>query len=109
MTRCPYCGHVNNAAAVQCRGCENFLVSPGGTVFCPAKPLLIGPQKAHDIRNKALAAIALSLLIRVYWGGYGPWPVVDDPTLLSFRVWLEPFLLYGGALSYFVGYLLRWI
>jgi hypothetical protein len=106
---CPYCGHAIQPHDVQCRGCENFLVSAGGTVHCPAKPPLVGPQKARDIRNKALAGIALGLLIKVYWGGYGPWPVVDDPTLLSFRHWLEPCLLYGGTVGYCVGWLLRWI
>jgi hypothetical protein len=109
MNRCPYCGHSNHPAAIQCRKCENFLVSAGGTVYCPAKPPLVGRGRAHDIRNKALAAIALGLLIRVYWGGYGPWPVVDDPILVRSRQWLEPCLLYGGTLGYFVGCLLRWI
>jgi hypothetical protein len=109
MKPCPYCGNANHPEAVQCRRCENFLVSAGGTVYCPAKRLLIGPGRTHDIRSKALAAVALGLLIKVYWGGYGPWPVIDDPTLASFRQLLEPCVFYGGTVGYVVGWLLRWI
>jgi len=109
MKRCPYCRHPNHPTAIQCRECENFLVSPGGTIYCPGKPMLVGPEKAHEMRNKALVAIVLGLLVKVYWGGYGPWPVVDYPTLVSFRAWMEPWLLYGGTAGYFVGCLLRWI
>ena len=109
MKRCPYCRNLNDPAAIQCRVCENFLVSPGGTICCPVKPMLVGPEKAHGMRNKALAAVAVGLLVKVYWGGYGPWPVVDHPMLVSFREWLEPWLLYGGTAGYFLGFLLRWI
>jgi hypothetical protein len=107
MNCCPYCRHPNDPTAIQCRECENFLVSPAGAIYCPAKPLLVGAERAHRVRNKALAAIALGLLIQVYWGGYGPWPVL--PTLLSFREWLQPCLLYGGTAGYLVGCLLPWI
>jgi len=109
MKRCPYCRHPNDPAAIQCRVCGNFLVSTGGTIYCPARPMLVGPEKACEMRNKALAAVAVGLLVKVYWGGYGPWPVVDHPMLVSFREWLEPWLLYGGTAGYFLGFLLRWV
>lgn len=109
MKCCPFCGHANDPMAIQCRKCENYLVSSGGTLYCPARTFHFGPEKAHDIRNKALAALALGLLIKVYWGGYGPWPVLDDPTLSTFREWLEPFLFGGGALGYLAGFFLRWV
>ena len=35
------------------------------------KPYWIGPERARAIRKKALAAVALGLLLKVYWGGYG--------------------------------------
>jgi hypothetical protein len=109
MKRCPYCRQPNHPAAIQCRKCENFLVPSAATVDFPVKPMLVGPEKAHELRNRALAAIALGLLVKVYWGGHGPWPVVDYPMLVSFRDWLEPWLLYGGTAGYFTGFLLRWI
>ena len=64
---------------------------------------------ARVIRHKALSFIVLGLLIKVYWGGYGPWPVIDNPTLLALRTWLEPLFIYGGAAVYLVGCALNWI
>ncbi|MGA2629850.1 MAG: hypothetical protein ABSG54_06500 [Terriglobia bacterium] len=48
-------------------------------------------------------------MIKVYWGGYGPWAVIDVPVLSDIRPWLEPLLLYGGALGYVVGWVLNWV
>ena len=76
-----------------------------GTVY---KSLWVGPEKARAIRSKALSAIVLGILIKVYWGGYGPWPLVDSPTLAQLRTWLEPSLLFGGALAYLLGWILNW-
>ena len=105
MKLCPYCGYANNDNVTQCRKCD------GPFVIRPATPLVrksywIGPEKAHAIRNKALAAVLLGLLVKVYWGGYGPWPVLDYPPLVQVRSWLEPLLLYGGAVGYFAGWVL---
>jgi hypothetical protein len=58
------------------------------------------------IREKALSAVALGLLVKVYWGGYGPWPVIDYAPLAQIRPWLEPLLLCGGAAGYLVGWML---
>jgi hypothetical protein len=48
-------------------------------------------------------------MIRVYWGGYGPWHVLDNPTLAHVRSFVEPLLIYGGAVLYLVGWVLNWI
>ena len=69
----------------------------------------VGPVEARIIRSKALSFFVLGLLIHVYWGGYGPWPVVDNPTLVLLRVWLEPLFLYGGLVGYLAGWILNWI
>jgi hypothetical protein len=58
------------------------------------------------IREKALSAVVIGLLVKVYWGGYGPWPVIDYPPWAQIRPWLEPLLLYGGALGYLMGWVL---
>ena len=72
----------------------------------PRRPHRIGPEKARMIRQKALSAVVLGLLVKVYWGGYGPWPVIDYAPWAQIRPWLEPVLLYGGALGYLVGWVL---
>ena len=68
---------------------------------------LVGPIRAHDIRRKALSFFVLGLLMKVYWGGYGPWPVVEIPVLSNLRTILEPLFLYGGLLAYIVGWILN--
>ncbi len=54
-----------------------------------------------------MAAFALGLLMKIYWGGHGPWTVIDNPTLVQIRTYLEPLLLYGGLALYGVGWLLN--
>ena len=49
--------------------------------------------------------IVLGLLIKVYWGGYGPWPTIDFPILVTIRTYAEPLLLYGGAALYIFGFI----
>jgi hypothetical protein len=42
--------------------------------------------------------------MKVYWGGYGPWPTIDFPAAaVVLRTFLEPLLLYGGAALYLFG------
>ena len=107
MKSCPYCGYSNYDQATECRKCQASFVSQGrGTM---AKQHLVGPLKAHAIRHKALSFLVLGLFIKVYWGGYGPWPVIDNPTLQELRTYLEPLFLYGGAAGYVVGWVLNWI
>lgn len=107
MKQCPYCGWANSDTATECRKCRSSLVySFSGTVY---KSYWVGPQKARTIRDKALSAIVLALLIKVYWGGYGPWPIIDNPTLANLRTWVEPLLLYGGVAAYVVGWVLNYI
>jgi hypothetical protein len=108
MKHCPYCGFSNYDQATDCRKCQASFASTvtGRTVF---KSYRVGPEKARHIRSKALSFVVLGLLIHVYWGGYGPWPVVDNPTLTALRVLLEPLFLYGGLVGYVAGWVLNWI
>lgn len=106
MKLCPYCGYSNYDQATECRKCDaSFVPQQAPTVY---KSFWFGPKKAHALRAKALAIFVLGMLIKVYWGGKGPWPVVDSPTLASLRSWLEPLLLYAGAVLYVAGLVLRW-
>ncbi len=105
MIRCPYCGNSNYDNATECRKCQASFVQ--GTATTSRKPLGIVPEKAHAFRNRALAAIILGILIKVYWGGYGPWPVIDNPTLAHLRAWVEPLLLFGGIVLYLVGWVMK--
>ena len=106
MKLCPCCGYSNSDNATQCRKCDGPFVirRPETSLF--QTPYWIGPEKARGIRNQALAAVVLGLLVKVYWGGYGPWPVIDYPPLVQIRPWLEPLLLYGGAAGYLAGWVL---
>jgi hypothetical protein len=108
MKSCPYCGYSNYDYATQCRKCESSFVTTTGTVY-RGRPYLIGPARAVRWRDRALSMIVLGLLIKVYWGGYGPWPTIDFPILVSLRAWLEPLLLYGGIALYIVGLLGKYI
>jgi hypothetical protein len=108
MKLCPYCQFSNYDQATECRKCQGSFVSGSFAGKAP-KPYLVGPLKAVEIRRKALSFIVMGLLIKVYWGGYGPWPIVDNPTLTSLRGWLEPLFIYGGVLIYVTGWILNWI
>jgi hypothetical protein len=107
MKQCPYCGHSNSDQEKQCRKCDaNLIAGRGGTIY---KPRLVGPQTAANVRRKALSFVVLGLLIKVYWGGYGPWPVFDIAPFAQLRYWLEPLFIYGGAAGYAFGWILNWI
>ncbi len=106
MKHCPYCGYANYETATECRKCLASFHPQQTTV---QKSPRFGPEKARALRRKALAGVAVGLLMRVYWGGYGPWPVIDNPTLADLRDWLEPALVYGGVLLYLVGWVLHWL
>jgi hypothetical protein len=69
----------------------------------------MGPERARAVRQKALVAVVLGLLVKVYWGGYGPWPVIDYAPLAQIRPWLEPLLLYAGVAGYLIGWVLRFV
>lgn len=108
MKSCPYCGYSNFDNATQCRKCDGpFLTRPASTPS--GKYYWIGPEKAHLFRNKALTVVILGLLVKVYWGGHGPWPVIDYPPWAQIRTWLEPLLLYGGTAAYFLGWALKYM
>ncbi|MGH9433528.1 MAG: hypothetical protein ACRD3T_18515 [Terriglobia bacterium] len=107
MNRCQYCGFPVYGDSLECAKCQ-FPLTQHGTLYAPAKASLIGVEKAHEIRKKALAALALALLMKVYWGGYGPWPVPADAALLSLQQWLEPLLMIGGITAYAISWILRW-
>ena len=106
MIQCGHCGIYSPDGVTECTKC--------GARLAIVLPRLreshrFGPAKAKEIRDKALIVVVLGLLIKVYWGGYGPWPVIDVPILAGIRLWLEPLLLYGGALGYVVGWVLNWV
>ena len=107
MSRCPHCSFPYYGYALECAKCH-FPLAQGGVLYAAARAPLVGEHKARDIRRKALAFVALALLMKVYWGGYGPWPVSADPTLLSLRHWLEPLFFNGGIVGYAAGWVLRW-
>jgi len=58
------------------------------------------------MRSRALSAVVLGLMVTVYWGGHGPWPVIDYPPWAEIRPWLQSLLLYGGGVGYFAGWVL---
>lgn len=107
MKQCPYCGYTNLDTATVCHKCDGSFVSQQPPTV--HKSYWVGPEKAQAIRSKALTAIVVGLLIKVYWGGYGPWPVVDYPPWTHIRPWLELLLLFGGVLLYLAGWVLKWI
>ncbi len=104
MKQCPYCGHSNYDWATECRKCQASFVPQPARFY---KPLRVGPEKARALRNKAIVAVVLGLLIKIYFGGQDYWPVIANPTLASIRAWLEPILLYGGVALYLAGFVLR--
>jgi len=106
MKQCPHCGLFNHDTARDCRECGSPLYVQ---TLAVSKSYWVGPEKAKALRSKALSFIVLGLLIKVYWGGYGPWTVVDNPTLTGLRTWLEPLFLFGGLAVYLVGWALNFI
>jgi hypothetical protein len=108
MRKCPYCGYSNYDNATVCRKCDGSFVLEHRTLD-QGRTFWMGPERARHIRRRALSMIVLGLLIKVYWGGYGPWPTVDYPILVTLRVYLEPLLLGGGALVYVMGWILAFV
>jgi len=106
MKNCPYCGYSNYDNATVCRKCDGSFVAQPGTVY-QGRTYWIGPERAKAMRHRGLSLIVLGLLIKVYWGGYGPWPTIDYPILVTLRPIVEPLLLYGGAVLYLFGWLAR--
>jgi hypothetical protein len=107
MRLCPYCGYSNIDGATECHKCQSSLVINQQTLYT-GKRHLVSPLHAKYVRDRGLAALILGLMIKVYWGGYGPWPVIDNPTLVDIRPWLQPLLIYGGIAIYAVGWILNW-
>jgi hypothetical protein len=106
MKHCAYCGFANPDERVDCLKCGTSLVPRPAVEI---KTLRFGPEKARELRRKALGYFVLGLMIKVYWGGYGTWTPYDTDLLMSFRHWIEPVLLYGSALVYLAGWPLAWI
>ena len=106
MKICAYCGFSNLDTATDCTKCGTSL-QPLPVV--QVKSFRFGPEKAKELRNKALGYFVLGLIIKVYWGGYGSWPVYDNDLLMSFRSWVQPALIYGGVATYVVGWILKWV
>jgi hypothetical protein len=109
MKKCPYCGYSNNYDnATVCRKCDGSFVKEVRTVY-QGRTYWMGPERARVIRGRALFMIVLGLAIKLYWGGYGPWPTIDFPILVTLRAFLEPLLLYGGAAIYLFGWIVNFI
>jgi hypothetical protein len=109
MKACPYCGYSNYEPATECRHCQSSLLPQQPVTVCRPKEYFVGPKLAKSIRNKALAVVVVGLFMKVYWGGYGPWPVIDYPPFASVRPWLEHVLIFGGVVAYLAGWFLRFI
>ena len=107
MKTYPYCGYSNHDRATICRKCDGSFVAPG-TVYPSDSPRL-GPARARALRSRGLSLIVLGLLIKVYWGGYGPWPTIDFPILVTLRTYLEPLMLFGGTALYIFGWIARYL
>jgi hypothetical protein len=108
MKECPYCGYSNYDHATVCRKCDSSFVAKRGTIY-PGRTYWIGPERARVIRSWALFLIVVGLLAKVYWGGYGHWPTIDFPILATRRAFLEPLLLYGGAVLYLLGWVVAYV
>ncbi len=108
MKLCPYCGYANYDEADECRKCQSPFVGPQTTAVS-SRQKSVGPEKARHFRKQALSFLVIGLLIKVYWGGYGPWTAIDNPTLAGVRGWLEPLFIYGGLSAYLLGWVLKWI
>jgi len=108
MKNCPYCNYSNYDNARVCRKCEGAFVATSTTVY-DGRTQRVGSRRAKSIRSNALSLIVLGLLIKVYWGGYGPWPTIDHPTLATIRVYAEPILIIGGILLYLVGWIANFL
>jgi len=109
MVKCPYCGQMNYDRATECRKCQGRIGPETLQTIFEDKSYWMGPEKAKVLRSKALSAVVIGLLVKVYWGGYGPWPVIDYAPWAEIRPWLDPWLIYGGALLYLIGWVLNWI
>lgn len=107
MDRCPRCSFPIFGFALECAKCH-YPLARGGTLYAPARAQWFGVERAHDVRRKALAFLIIALLMKVYWGAHGPWPVATDPLLVSLRDVLEPVFFIGGLAGYAVGWVLRW-
>lgn len=108
MKKCPYCGYSNYDSARTCRKCDNSFAGEPGTVY-QGRPHFFDARHTKAFRSHALSMVALGLLIKVYWGGHGPWPTIDFPALVTFRKFAEPLLLYGGGFCYILGWVASFI
>ena len=106
MKICAYCGYSNLDTASTCVKCSTSL-EPLPTF--EVKTYRVGPERARELRKKALGYLVLGLMVKVYWGGYGTWTPYDTDFLMSFRQWAQPVMIYGGAGAYVLGWILNWI
>jgi hypothetical protein len=106
MKSCAFCGYANEDVVQSCVKCGTSLES---LPKIEIRTLRFGPYKAHDLRKKAIGFFVVGLMIKVYWGGYGTWEPYDTDLLMNVRTWIQPALLYGGAITYAVGWVLNWI
>jgi hypothetical protein len=108
LKNCPYCHYSNYDNARVCRKCDGAFVATSATVY-DGRTQKFGSKRAESIRGRALSMIVLGLLVKVYWGGYGPWPTIDFPILATIRTFAEPILVFGGLALYVFGWLANYI
>jgi hypothetical protein len=108
MKKCPFCGYTNYDTATACRKCDSAFVVESATIY-RGRTHILGALRGRWIRSHALCMVVLGLLVKVYWGGYGPWPTIDSPSLVTLRGYLEPLLIYGGAAFYLFGWIAPFI
>ncbi len=105
MKTCPYCGYSNYDQASSCRKCDGPFVVGTLADHPEQRAHRINPRHAHWLRNHALSMVVIGLLMKVYWGGYGPWPTIDLPILATIRYYAEPLLILGGLSLYLLGWI----
>jgi len=91
-----------------CRKCEGAFYATAGTVY-RGRSYWLGPHRARAIRHYALILIVVGLIVKIYWGGYLNWPIIDSPILAALRKYLEPLLLYCGGVLYIFGWIAAFV
>lgn len=101
MKPCPSCGLANKDEATQCWKCGQEFI----TVTFQER-YRFGPDRARELRGKALRFLLLGVVMKFIWGGYINIQVWDHPALAAVRSWLIPLFIAGGLAAYVLGWVL---
>ncbi len=102
MKPCPQCGLSNKDEATECWKCGQPFVT-----LVPQKNYRFGPDRAQELRGRALRFVLLGAVMKFVWGGYMSWQVWDHPAFAAVRAWLVPLFIAGGLAVYALGWVLR--